>query len=191
MTMRFAPGRAGAAKRERGAAMVEFAIIASVLLTIAFGVFEMGMAWGDSQLVTQAARSGARAATQLGTSSSADSFSVESIEAALGDLGDDLVRVVIYDAAAADGTMTAACAAASPPGVAGSCSVYDQTDYGTYGSWVDGAWAPTARNNVFDQSDYVGVMVEVERPYLTGFFGGQTFTMIETTVMRIEPGAGN
>ena len=36
-----------------------------------------------------------------------------------------------------------------------------------------------------------GVMVEVERPYLTGFFSGQTFTMIETTVMRIEPGAGN
>jgi hypothetical protein len=30
--------------------------------------------------------------------------------------------------------------------------------------------------------------VEIERNYLTGFFGGGTHTMSDTTVMRIEPG---
>ena len=75
---------------ERGVALVEFAIIATVFLTLAFGAFEMGLAWSDSQLVTQGARTGARVASQLGSNAAADSFSVESIEAALGDLGDDL-----------------------------------------------------------------------------------------------------
>ena len=31
-------------------------------------------------------------------------------------------------------------------------------------------------------------MVEYERDYLTGFFGGGSHTITEVTVMRIEPG---
>ncbi|MEM9653495.1 MAG: TadE family protein [Actinomycetota bacterium] len=174
-------------RTERGAAMVEFAIISSVLLTLAIGAFEMGMAWSDSQLVTQAARTGARSASQLGTNAAADSFSVESIEAALGDLGDGVTRIVVFDAAAADGSMPAACEAASPPGIAGSCSIYDSTDFGTYGAWVDGSWTPGARDNSFDNADYIGIRIEVERPYLTGFFGSGVFNMSDTAVMRIEP----
>ena len=171
--------------------MVEFAIMASVLLTLAFGAFEMGMAWSDSQLVTQAARSGARSVTQLGINPAADSFTVESIEAALGDLSDDVTRIVVYDAVAADGSMPAACEAALPPGVAGQCSVYDGTDFGTYGSWVDGSWAPTDRDNTLNGGDFVGVTVEVDRPYITGFLGNNTFSISDTTVMRIEPYAGD
>jgi hypothetical protein len=174
-------------EKERGAALVEFAIIATVFLTLAFGAFEMGLAWSDSQLVTQAARTGARVATQLGTDGAADSFSVESIEAALGDLSDDVTRIVIFDASAADGSMPGACVGVGPPGIAGSCSVYDKNDFGNYGAWNDGAWLPSTRNNTFDNADYVGVAVEVSRPYVTGFFSGQTFNISDTTVMRVEP----
>ncbi len=176
---------------ERGAALVEFAIIATVFLTMSFGTFEMGLAWSDSQLVTQAARTGARSATQLGVNPAADSFSVESIEAALGDLRTDVTRIVIYEANAADGSMPAACVAAAPPGIAGFCSVYDQTDFGTYGAWSNGLWQPSSRDNDSDTADFVGVTVEVARPYATGFFGSSTFTITDTTVMRIEPGAGD
>ncbi len=172
---------------ERGAALVEFALIATLFLTLAFGTFEMGLAWSDSQLVTQAARSGARAASQLGVDTAADSFAVESIEAALGDVGDDVTRIVIYDAIAADGSMPGACASVGPPGVAGSCSVYDRNDFGSYGAWSDGAWLPSSRDNTFDNADYVGVTIEVARPYVTGFFSSSTFNISETTVMRIEP----
>ncbi len=176
---------------DRGAALVELAIMATVLLTLVFGVFETGMAWSDSQLVTQAARTGARSVSQLGIDAQADSFAVQSIEAALGDLGDDVTRIVIYDAAAADGAMPAACAAAPSPGIAGQCSVYDQTDFGTYGSWVDGAWAPADRDNDRDTGHYLGVTVEVDRPFITGFLGGTSFAIADTAVMRIEPNAGS
>lgn len=167
--------------------MVEFAIISMLLLTLAFGAFEMGMAWSDSQLVTQAARTGARSASQLGTNAAADSFSVESIEAALGDLGDDVTRIVVYEANAADGSMPPACETAGPPGIVGSCSIYDAGDFGTYGAWVNGSWGPGDRINTFDGADYVGVTIEIERPYVTGLFGGSVFNMSDTAVMRIEP----
>lgn len=179
------------AESERGAAMVELAIMASVLLTLVFGVFETGMAWSDSQLVTQAARTGARSVSQLGINAQADSFAVQSVEAALGDLGNDMTRIVIYDAAATDGAMSAACAAASPPGIAGQCSIYDQTDFGTYGAWTDGAWAPSDRDNSRTTGHYLGVAVEIDRPFITGFLGGTSFTIVDTTVMRIEPDAGS
>lgn len=171
--------------------MVELAIVATVLLTLVFGVFETGMAWSDGQLVTQAARTGARSVSQLGVNPQADSFAVQSIEAALGNLGDDVTRIVIYDASANDGAMPSACDAAFPPGVAGQCSVYDQSDFGTYGSWIDGAWAPADRDNSLATGEYLGVTVEVDRPFITGFLGGTSFTIIDTTVMRIEPGAGS
>ncbi len=184
-------GRRRPAGDERGAALVEFAIMSTVLLTLVFGVFETGMAWSDSQLVTQAARTGARSVSQLGVDGQADSFAVQSVEAALGDLGGDLTRIVIYDASATDGSMPAACAAATPPGVAGQCSIYDATDFGTYGAWVDGSWPPSDRDNTLETGHHVGVSVEIDRPFITGFLGGTSFTIVDTTVMKIEPTAGD
>jgi hypothetical protein len=182
---------AGATDGERGSALVEFALVAILLLTLAFGTVEMGTAWSDSQLVTQAARSGARGSAQLGVSSQSDLYAVQSIEAALGDLAPHLTRIVIYDAVAADGAMPSACVTASSPGISGSCSVYDSSHFANYGAWTDGAWAPSARNNTLDSADHVGVRVEVARPYTTDFFVGATFDISDTTVMRIEPEAGS
>jgi hypothetical protein len=176
---------------DRGAALVELAIVATLLFTLVFGVFETGMAWSDSQLVTQAARSGARSVSQLGVNAEADSFAIQSVEAALGSLTGDVTRIVIFDAGATDGSMPPACETASPPGVTGLCSVYDQTSFGTYGSWTDGSWAPSSRDNTLDDGDHVGVFVEIDRPLLTGFLNDAGFTIADTTVMKIEPNAGS
>lgn len=176
---------------ERGAALVEFTIVATALMTLLFGSLEIGLAWSDSQVVTQAARSGARSSSQLGIDPQADSFAVQSIEAALGDLAADLSRIVIYDASAADGAMDPACESAGPPGIVGQCSVYDQSAFGTYATWTDGAWPPSARNNALGTAHWVGIRVEVERPSVTGFIRIGTFSLGDTTVMRIEPEAGS
>jgi hypothetical protein len=183
------PGTARA-RSERGAVLVEFSIVAILLLVLAAVVFELGSAWSDSQLVTQSARSGARGASQIGIGPQADSFAVQAVEAALGDLTPFVTRVVVYDAGAADGSMPPACVGAGPPGIAGSCSIYDQTSFGTYGSWTDGAWPPSARDNTFQTSDYVGVEVSISRPTLTNFLQFN-FTITDATVMRIEPEAGS
>jgi len=47
---------------EMGAAAVEFALILPLLTALVFGIFEFGMAWHTYQVITDAAREGARRA---------------------------------------------------------------------------------------------------------------------------------
>lgn len=160
-------------------------------MVFAFGTFEIGMAWSDRQVVTQSARSGARAASQLGTNNQADSFAVRAIEGALDHLGDDVTRIVVFKADATDGEIPAACETAARPGVTGQCSVYDQRDFGTYTAWSQGQWSPASRANGFRDADFVGVRVEVSRPLRTRFLGNTGVDIADTVVMLIEPDAGN
>jgi Flp pilus assembly protein TadG len=71
---RAAKGDHGVARRapgERGASLVEFALISVLLFTIMFGVFEFGLAFNDLQSIRNGDREGARAAVvgQYGSNS--------------------------------------------------------------------------------------------------------------------------
>lgn len=176
---------------ERGAALVEFSLVALLLLTICLGIFEMGTAWSTNQLVTQAARSGARSGSQVGINTDADEAIVKAVEAALGDSGPNLERIVVYKATDVNGAMPPQCVTAAKPGIANLCSVYDAADFATYGAFVNGAWDPTTRNNELATADQLAVRVEIREPFLTGFFGQGTYGMNDTAIMRIEPNAGN
>jgi Flp pilus assembly protein TadG len=54
---------------ERGAAAVEFALITSILLMLLFGIFEYGRTFSEIEVLTSAAREGARVAAVRGTPS--------------------------------------------------------------------------------------------------------------------------
>ena len=177
-------GRDRRSRRERGAALVEFSLVSSLLVILGIGTYEMGMAWNDAQLVTQAARSGARVAAQLGSDNQADQRIVEAVDAALGDIDPGLVRIVIFDAGAADGAMPASCQSAGHPGRNGQCSVYELAHLT---SFSQGSWSPSSRADELTNADYVGVTIEVDRPLMTGFFGVAPLRMTDTAVMRIEP----
>lgn len=53
-------GRCSAGRMQRGAALVEFALCASLLFLILFGLIEMGLLLGDQATLGQAAREAAR-----------------------------------------------------------------------------------------------------------------------------------
>jgi len=55
-------------RNERGAAAVEFALIAAVLFVFVFGIIEFGRLFSELEVLTSAAREGARAAAVRGTS---------------------------------------------------------------------------------------------------------------------------
>lgn len=182
-----AGSRARTSIRERGAAMVEFSLVTTLLLTLGMGTYEMGMAWNDAQLVTQAARSGARVAAQLGSDAQSDQRVLEAVDAALGDLDSGLVRIVIFDAGASDGSMAANCVNANHPGRNNECSVYHLAHLTAFSQ---GSWDPATRDDELINADYVGVAIEIDRPMMTGFFGGSPLRMSDTAVMRIEPQFG-
>ena len=60
---------------ERGAAAVEFALIAPLLFMLIFGIINFGIAWSEKEVFVQAAREGARFAA-VGCESSCDSTEV-------------------------------------------------------------------------------------------------------------------
>jgi Flp pilus assembly protein TadG len=52
-------------KNNRGAAVVEFAILASLLIVFLFGIFEFGFLWLSSFYIANSAREGARVAAKI------------------------------------------------------------------------------------------------------------------------------
>ena len=60
----------------RGQALTEFALVVPLLLLMVVGVMEFGRAWGQTQVITDAARQGARIAAILSGSLCSDTDSV-------------------------------------------------------------------------------------------------------------------
>ena len=65
---------------EGGAAAVEFALVASLLFTLLFGIIEFGQAYSQYQVFQGAAREGARVAAVRGTVSQVQSRVIEAAD---------------------------------------------------------------------------------------------------------------
>ena len=187
---------------ERGATLVEFALVLPILLLLVLGLVDIAALWGNSQSVVQAARSGARSVSHAGQLEEADQISLRSVKATLGSDWTDIERVVIYEASSADqGNPPAGCIAdgvtSSPTGT--NCNVYTSADLGDVlndARFVDGAncgtarssnWCPSLRNNDLRTAQWIGVWVEYKKDWLTGFLPLGAYTITENTVMRMEP----
>lgn len=173
---------------DTGSALVELAIVSSLLVVLIVGTFEIGMGWTAASRVTQAARTGARTASQLGPDPNADQRTLEAAVGALGPQAGNLVRVIIYDAGSADGKPTAGCRTAQAPGVSDQCSVYGPAEAAAFSQ---GAWPPANRSDGTATADYIGVTVEINHRWLSGLIGQGTFVIDETVVMRVEPDFGD
>lgn len=194
--------RRNRADRQRGAVLVEFAIVAPIFMILVLGIFEIGKAWEANQTVVQAARGGARTVAQLGTNNLADQQGVASVVAAFGPDAGDIVRVVVYEADAAGGFANPLCANNNPPASA-NCNVYlpvdiAQANNSAYfdstpandnncGTGASNGWCPDERSDLQTSATFVGVLVEFREERVSGFFGTGTYTITERTVMRVEP----
>jgi Flp pilus assembly protein TadG len=191
------------ARGEDGAALVELAICATLLIVIAFGIVEFGNAWNRKLQVTTAARAGARVGSSLGNNRTADQGLLLATISVLNDFGLQNVNyVVVYNASTADGKPQGTCASSPPVAVAGKCNVYTGTQLlpanfaslnftatctGSTGVAVDHFWCPTDRLHVqANGTDYLGVMVQANYVTATGLFKSP-FYISARTVMRVEP----
>ncbi len=187
--------------RERGAVIVELAMVVPILMTLVLGMYEIGMAWGASQTVVQASRSGARTVSQLGTFGAADQQAVLAVLATFENDVADIQRIIIFDASAGPDLPAACDTTFSPSGE--DCNVYVAADFAAAGDPLHfdqndtssgcgtGAsrnWCPDGdRSHSQVTATEVGVFVEFEAERASGLFGSQPFNITRTTVMRIEP----
>lgn len=191
-------GKPAREKSERGAALLEAALVTPIFLMIVFGIMEMGLLFRDSLTTENASREGARAASTRGNRADADYFVLRTVEHGLEAMGlERLQYVTVFKATGPGDTMPASCATASQ---ANLCNRYTAADFfaelddaagndtGNFrcGS-LDSAWCPTSRETSLSAgTDFLGVHVQTRHDFITGFFSGGN-DLGETTILRLEP----
>ena len=181
--------------------LAEAALTLPLVFMFVFGVIEYGLVFRDDLTVTNGSRDGARAATAF-TDPLGDFKILQTMQESLQVVDeDDIERIVIYRATNDSTPVPAACLAIDPrvshATTGMGCNVYTLDDLAQpdrFGcddptDWDQG-WCPGDRDVVGSSFagdvDFVGVFVEIDHDFVTGFFGpGMNLT--ETTVMRMEP----
>lgn len=181
---------------ERGAVLVELAIITPFLLLLVLGLAELGFRTHSSQTIVGATRAAARVASSAGDDRLADYTALQALAGALDSYDPaDIDRIIIFNASTLDGSLPAGCAVGA---VSGKCNHYGAadlativTDFGTTGvtctgTSPDASWCPLDRNTEqLPASDWLGVQVWVRHTSFAPFLSDTTLS--ETTIMRLEP----
>lgn len=177
-------------RSDRGASLVEAAIVAPVILLIVFSIIELSFAYRSASVTTAAARAGARlAAAQYGDAdTAAQQLTVRNaianaVSVSIEDLKAEATptRLLVYEADANGNPLsgtTAVCGA--------SCIEFTWDDPTKSFVYSGGSW--TDPDNCGVVLDRVGVHVEVDHESVAPF-AGITLNIDERTIMRLEPGA--
>ena len=190
---------------DRGAALLEFTIVASLLLALVFGIVEFGLAFRDRLTVSNATQSAARVGSALGFDDGSDLQVLLSLEQSLATLpnsGADVVRYVDIYLADGNGDPAVSCGASGSsacnryfwsPGF-GTCDWNPCPDPADgYSGWT---WTPASRDVALPGLDVMGVRVTYAHDWVTGFLplpnvkcdgspGAGCWG--DTAVMRLEP----
>lgn len=170
---------------DRGATVLETAIVAPVIILIVFAIIQTSFVFRSASITTTSSRAGARVGAAIygdaTDQTAARQAMVDAVQVALNDLRPDATprRVIIYQADAAglppSGT-TAACSSECVEYLWDSSLQRFQFNAGTWPS-------PDNCGQVLDR---LAVNVEVDHRSSTPIVR-RTFSLEERTVMRLEP----
>lgn len=170
---------------DQGAALVETALVLGLLLMIALGAFEYGMAFREWLSVTNATREGARLAAQAGDHNNADCLILEATAGGLQSLAHSQIRNVTIFESDASGTFTSN-QMRYRPAMAGDPSHLLRCSGGWF--FQGGNWPHSARDNEGSVRDWIGVRLTFEHDWITGFaWWNGSVEWTDDTIMRMEP----
>ncbi len=199
---------------ERGAAMVEFAIIVPVLLLLVFGIVEYGLAFKDKLSMDHAVQNGTSIGASLGNDLDVDLHILNSVNEGVSGLpgaGVDLVeRVEIFEVDAngnqIGGNTNVYYLLGNNDGPAGPNCDWQPCPDASGGGYSGWSWSPTDRSVLVGDLDVIGVRVFYAHPWVTGGLvplpdancdtgippGGGTPSpsfncWVEESAMRLEP----
>ena len=181
---------------ERGATMLEFALVIPFLLLLAFGTAEMGLAWTAHNRIEGAVSTAARVGSAAGATESADVTTLLALKAALpAEALANVDRIVIFRPSNADGAIPANCikpvGSAVETGVSG-CNSYTGATLrsimpGDSLGTRDTYWEPTTRqDSLAGPPDSFGVWVRTTHDSKTGTFFND-FTITRQSIYRLQP----
>ncbi len=179
-------------RRERGAATIEAALVLSLILLLALGSVEWGLAFRDWLGAAAGTREGARVGAAAGNEAGADCVILEATAGAIRDIHGAVTQVWIYKS---DSSGSVGIAQKYRPFVSG-----DDGAFLRCGTWfiLDNHWPDSMRDNHGATRDWLGVKVVFDHDWLTNyaFFSGSVCDRgmavghdcwSTDTVMHIEP----
>jgi TadE-like protein len=180
-------------RNDGGVALLEFAIVVPLLLLLAFGTAEMGLAWNAASQVEAATSTAARVAATMGAEANADVNTLDALRAALPEEAlENLEQVVIFEPISDDGDMPGGCTLGTGTG---HCNLYTGELVRTFDpgnpeplGTFDDRWPATTRDDTLDGDppDYIGVWVRTRHDDTTGTFW-QGMTITRASIYRIQP----
>lgn len=187
-------------ERERGAVLVEFALVGLILVGLLGAAFDYGMAWRVGLAANEGVRAGARVGSGQGKELTADYSLLSSMRSALESSGmlDQVERVVVFEAATSTGSVPTTCVTGNGNGQ--ECNILTGDQFRGFSTDPDDAtdsngcvtpaltkrWCPNERIDVQLTADYLGVWVRIRHDYMFPLLGDD-IGVDRTAVMRIEP----
>ena len=160
-------------RRERGAALVEFALVSIVLLVIVLGLIEGGLMVRASNGLENAVDDAARRGSIAGADSSADYEILQQLKRRGITRVSRINRVVIYRADVSTALPNPTCMGGIA--VSGECNVYDRADldlpqaaFGCTNSDLDSNWCPINRGPSTGEFSYLGVYIDATHEAVVG-----------------------
>jgi Flp pilus assembly protein TadG len=179
---------------ERGAALVEFALVITLLMTLVLGIVEFSIAWNVKADAEAAVRSGGRTASALTRSDALTTNAAAAVGAALKSMPPGEPQYVMIYRVPYNGS------GAPPASCASNCSKFmwnSGTQSFNTANDLGGGWPASAQANNCtpgtdpNQYDQVGVYVNVLHQYigLPNFVPGMgsNVTLDPYSVFRLEP----
>lgn len=181
---------------ERGAAMVEMAIVAPLMILLVFSILEYGLLFQEKLTIASAASSAARTGATMGTRAEADFAILQALEAGLYDQVDAsvIIKADIFRADPVTGAKTGVLNRYTYMTANVGCkwSPCPDPDAGppTYG--IPSAWGdPAGRDTELDPGggglDVLGVEITYHHSAVTGFIPGVERDFSERALVRLEP----
>lgn len=180
-TRRSGPPVAALGAPERGATMLEFALVAVVLFTLIFGVIEGGLLVRAGSAINGAADEGARRGAVAANAVDADWQVLQQIKVRGTERSATIDQIVIYNAGDATEGPPQACLDGTP--ITDICNVYTRADLELPAADLPPcSWCPTSRDASLDEFDYIGVWVDGT---YNGVFG--VFNNVDTSSYSVLP----
>jgi len=183
-------------KRERGAALVEMAVVLPLLILLIFGIIEFGLLFRERLTIASAASSAARTGATMGTRPEADLAILQALEAGLYNQTDPsvLIRVDIFLADAVTGQKTGSYNRYTYVATNVSCKWNPCPDpsVGTVTYGIPSLWGdPVVRNVTLDPDgtglDVLGVEIVYHHTAITNLIPLIDRDVTERALVRLEP----
>lgn len=180
-------------RSQRGAALVETALVLPLLMILAIGTVEFGSLASDKMALQSASRSGARLAGSLGTNQKVDYFVLQAIKAVnLGNATLDYVMIYDPDPSVAPhgctGGSTTGCNHYSKAQIdaADPADFTSLGDAGCNGSDPDTNYCPTSRSNAYPHPKEIAVAIVAHHNSITGLLF-KNKEISSTLIVQLDP----